>query len=95
MRSAILLGALHGLETDHAETMMAALIIAVRGTITQAVLREPAATLAHTAAVWLVALAGQNADAGPSRSGAGSCLDAGRIPARPRAGDLLKRDLTS
>ena len=36
--SAILLGALHGLEPGHSKTMMAAFIIAIRGTMWQAVL---------------------------------------------------------
>jgi nickel/cobalt transporter (NicO) family protein len=58
--SAILLGALHGLEPGHSKTMMAAFIIAVRGTVTQAVLLGLAATLSHTAVVWAVALAGQS-----------------------------------
>jgi nickel/cobalt exporter len=57
--SAILLGALHGLEPGHAKTMMAAFIIAVRGTVTQAVLLGLAATLSHTAVVWVIALGGQ------------------------------------
>ena len=57
--SAILLGALHGLEPGHSKTMMAAFIIAVRGTVTQAVLLGLAATLSHTAVVWVVALGGQ------------------------------------
>ncbi|EIH0022880.1 hypothetical protein E8484_001624 [Escherichia coli] len=35
--SAILLGALHGLEPGHSKTMMAAFIIAIKGTIKQAV----------------------------------------------------------
>ena len=56
--SAILLGALHGLEPGHSKTMMAAFIIAVRGTFTQAVLLGLAATLSHTAVVWGVALIG-------------------------------------
>ena len=56
--SAILLGALHGLEPGHSKTMMAAFIIAVRGTLTQAVLLGLAATLSHTAVVWLIALGG-------------------------------------
>lgn len=56
--SAILLGALHGLEPGHSKTMMAAFIIAVRGTIRQAVLLGLAATLSHTAVVWGVALGG-------------------------------------
>ncbi len=57
--TAILLGALHGLEPGHAKTMMAAFIIAVRGTVTQAVLLGLAATLSHTAVVWVIALGGQ------------------------------------
>ena len=56
--SAILLGALHGLEPGHSKTMMAAFIVAVRGTIMQAVLLGLAATVSHTAIVWLIALGG-------------------------------------
>ncbi len=56
--SAILLGALHGLEPGHSKTMMAAFIVAIRGTVSQAVLLGISATLSHTAVVWLVALAG-------------------------------------
>lgn len=56
--SAILLGALHGLEPGHAKTMMASFIIAVRGTMGQAVMLGLAATLSHTAVVWVVALVG-------------------------------------
>ena len=56
--SAILLGILHGLEPGHSKTMMAAFIIAVRGTIAQAVLLGLAATLSHTIVVWVVALVG-------------------------------------
>jgi len=56
--SAILLGALHGLEPGHSKTMMAAFIVAVRGTIGQAVLLGLAATASHTAIVWLIALGG-------------------------------------
>ncbi|KMO37777.1 nickel transporter [Methylobacterium variabile] len=57
--TAILLGALHGLEPGHSKTMMAAFIIAVRGTVMQAVLLGLAATLSHTAVVWAIALGGQ------------------------------------
>ena len=56
--SAILLGALHGLEPGHSKTMMAAFIVAVRGTVTQAVLLGLAATISHTAIVWAIALGG-------------------------------------
>jgi ABC-type nickel/cobalt efflux system permease component RcnA len=56
--SAIALGALHGLEPGHSKTMMAAFIIAVRGTVGQAVLLGLAATLSHTAIVWVIAMGG-------------------------------------
>jgi len=58
MPSAILLGALHGLEPGHSKTLMAAFIVAVRGTVAQAALLGLAATVSHTAIVWLVALPG-------------------------------------
>lgn len=56
--TAILLGALHGLEPGHSKTMMAAFIVAIRGTIFQAVMLGLAATVSHTAVVWLVAMGG-------------------------------------
>lgn len=56
--TAILLGALHGLEPGHSKTMMAAFIIAVQGTVRQAVLLGLAATASHTLVVWVVALGG-------------------------------------
>ncbi|MDF1633986.1 nickel/cobalt efflux transporter [Mycoplana sp. MJR14] len=56
--SAVLLGALHGLEPGHSKTMMAAFIVAVRGTVAQAVLLGVAATISHTAVVWGIAFAG-------------------------------------
>lgn len=56
--SAILLGALHGLEPGHSKTMMAAFIVAIRGSVKQAVLLGLAATLSHTVVVWLVAIGG-------------------------------------
>lgn len=56
--SAIVLGALHGLEPGHSKTMMAAFIVAIRGTLMQAVLLGLAATISHTAVVWAVAMAG-------------------------------------
>ena len=57
--TAILLGALHGLEPGHSKTMMAAFIIAIKGTVAQAVLLGLSAALSHTAVVWVVALGGQ------------------------------------
>lgn len=56
--SAILLGALHGLEPGHSKTMMAAFIIAIKSTIKQAVMLGLAATISHTAVVWLIAFGG-------------------------------------
>lgn len=57
--TAILLGALHGLEPGHSKTMMAAFIIAIRGTVAQAVMLGLAAAFSHTLVVWVVALGGQ------------------------------------
>lgn len=56
--SAILLGALHGLEPGHSKTMMAAFIVAVHGTVKQAIMLGLAATVSHTLVVWLIALGG-------------------------------------
>jgi nickel/cobalt exporter len=56
--SAVVLGALHGLEPGHSKTMMAAFIVAIRGTISQAILLAVSATISHTAIVWLVAILG-------------------------------------
>src|SRR5215208_3406806 len=56
--TAVLLGALHGLEPGHSKTMMAAFIVAVRGTVAQAVLLALSATISHTAIVWILALLG-------------------------------------
>lgn len=53
--AAILVGALHGLEPGHSKTMMAAFIIAVRGTITQAVLLGVSAAFSHSLIIWLLA----------------------------------------
>ncbi|MBW6528483.1 nickel/cobalt efflux transporter RcnA [Sphingomonas sp. RHCKR7] len=57
--SALLLGALHGLEPGHSKTMMAAFIIAVRGTVGQAIPLGLCAALSHTVIVWAIALGGQ------------------------------------
>ncbi|MFN3407355.1 MAG: sulfite exporter TauE/SafE family protein [Limisphaerales bacterium] len=58
MPVAIVLGALHGLEPGHSKTMMAAFIVAIRGTVRQAVLLGLAATLSHTAVIWALAFVG-------------------------------------
>lgn len=52
---AVLLGALHGLEPGHSKTMMAAFIIAVRGTVWQAALLGFCAALSHTLIIWILA----------------------------------------
>jgi len=56
--SAILLGALHGLEPGHSKSMMAAFVVAIRGTAAQAALLGLSATVSHTAVVWIIAVAG-------------------------------------
>jgi len=55
--AAILLGALHGLEPGHSKTMMAAFIVAIRGTIGQAVLLGLSAAISHSLLIWLLAAA--------------------------------------
>ncbi|MGO4525825.1 sulfite exporter TauE/SafE family protein [Microvirga sp. 2MCAF35] len=55
---AVLLGALHGLEPGHSKTMMAAYIVAIRGTIGQAVLLGVCAALSHSLVVWVMAMLG-------------------------------------
>jgi nickel/cobalt exporter len=55
--SAVLLGALHGLEPGHSKTMMAAFIVAIRGTVTQAVLLGLSAAVSHSLLIWLLAAA--------------------------------------
>lgn len=52
---AILLGALHGLEPGHSKTMMAAFIIAIRGTVWQAVLLGLSAAISHSLLIWVLA----------------------------------------
>jgi len=56
--SAVLLGALHGLEPGHSKTMMAAFIVAIRGTIAQAVLLGLSAAISHSLLVWVIAAVG-------------------------------------
>jgi High-affinity nickel-transport protein len=47
----------HGLEPGHSKTMMAALIVAIRGTVAQAILLGLAATISHTLVIWVSRLA--------------------------------------
>jgi len=53
--TAILLGALHGLEPGHSKTMMVAFIIAIRGTVLQAALLGLCAAFSHSLVIWLLA----------------------------------------
>jgi nickel/cobalt transporter (NicO) family protein len=48
------------LEPGHSKTLMAAFIVAIRGTVTQAVLLGLAATISHTVVVWAIALGGMH-----------------------------------
>ncbi|MDJ1157235.1 nickel/cobalt efflux transporter [Chelatococcus sp. SYSU_G07232] len=56
--AALLLGALHALEPGHAKSLMAAFIVAIRGTPGQAILLGLAAAVGHTIIVWGLALLG-------------------------------------
>lgn len=58
--TAVLLGALHGLEPGHSKTVMAAFIISIRGTVRQAALLGISATISHTAIIWVLAFIGLN-----------------------------------
>lgn len=55
---ATLLGALHALEPGHAKSMMAAYIVAVRGTVPQAAMLGVSAAVGHTIIVWGLAIGG-------------------------------------
>lgn len=52
--AAVLLGALHALEPGHSKSIMAAFLIAVRGTPGQALLLGVSAAIGHTLVVWLL-----------------------------------------
>lgn len=56
--AAVLLGALHALEPGHSKSLMAAFIVAIRGTIGQAVLLGLSAAIGHTIIVWGLAIIG-------------------------------------
>lgn len=53
--TAILLGAMHGLEPGHSKTMMAAFIVTIRGTVGQAVLLGLSAAISHSFIIWVLA----------------------------------------
>ena len=54
---AVVLGALHALEPGHAKSLMAAYIVAIRGTTRQAVILAVSAATGHTIIVWILAIA--------------------------------------
>ena len=58
MVGSIVLGALHGLEPGHSKTLMASVIVALRGTVPQAILLGLSATISHSIVVWGIALLG-------------------------------------
>ncbi len=58
LASAILLGALHGLEPGHSKTLMAGVIISFQGTVRQAIVLGLATTVSHSLVVWAIALLG-------------------------------------
>src|SRR5262249_17534355 len=53
---AALLGALHALEPGHAKSLMAAYIVAIRGTTSQAATLALSAAVGHTIVVWALAI---------------------------------------
>ena len=55
---AVALGALHALEPGHSKSLMAAFIVAIRGTAAQAVMLGVSAAVGHTIVVWGLALIG-------------------------------------
>lgn len=55
---AVLLGALHALEPGHSKSMMAAFVVATRGTPAQAALLGGSAAIGHTLVVWALAALG-------------------------------------
>ncbi|MDJ0931500.1 nickel/cobalt efflux transporter [Breoghania sp.] len=55
---AFVLGALHGLEPDHSKTMMAAYIIAIKGTVSQAMLLGLFTATSHVTIVCVLAILG-------------------------------------
>lgn len=55
---AVVLGALHALEPGHAKSLMAAYIVAIRGSAVQAATLGLSAAAGHTIVVWALAIAG-------------------------------------
>ena len=55
---AVVLGALHALEPGHAKSLMAAYIVSIRGTASQAALLGVSVAVGHTIVVWVLAVLG-------------------------------------
>src|SRR6185295_17050687 len=55
---AVVLGALHALEPGHAKSLMAAYIVSIRGTASQAAMLGLSAAAGHTIVVWALAILG-------------------------------------
>lgn len=53
--TAMLIGALHGLEPGHSKTLIASYIIAIKGSVSKAVLLGTSAALSHSIVVWILA----------------------------------------
>src|SRR4029079_8970970 len=53
---AVVLGALHALEPGHAKSLMAAYIVAIRGTVAQVAALAISAAAGHTIVVWALAI---------------------------------------
>ncbi len=57
MGTGLLLGALHALEPGHAKGMIAAFVVATRGSVPQAVLLGLSAAISHSVLIWVLAAA--------------------------------------
>lgn len=53
--TAMLIGALHGLEPGHSKTLIASYIIAIKGSVSKAVLLGTSAAFSHSIVVWVLA----------------------------------------
>lgn len=54
---ALIIGGLHGLEPGHSKTMIAAYIVAIQGSVKQAILLGASAAFSHSIIVWVLAIA--------------------------------------
>lgn len=54
---ALVIGGLHGLEPGHSKTMIAAYIVAIQGSVKEAILLGASAAFSHSIIVWVLAVA--------------------------------------